>query len=80
MSVYVYDCTNVVYMWCAYCIYNYVNKFEARSLFSTSHLKIITLFSLIIKDIGYHSHLFSEFWQKMLYFMNKYEHTRRPHC
>ena len=23
-----------------YCIYYYVNKFEARSLFSTSHLKV----------------------------------------
>ena len=31
--------TNVVYMFCVYCIYYYVNKFEARSLFSTSHLK-----------------------------------------
>ena len=38
MSPYVCDCTNVVYMFCVYCIYNYVNKFEARSLFSTSHL------------------------------------------
>ena len=42
MSPYVCDCTNVVYtcMFCVYCIYYYVNKFEARSLFSTSHLKI----------------------------------------
>ena len=40
MSPYVCDCTNVVYMFCVYCIYNYVNKFEARSLFSTSHLNI----------------------------------------
>ena len=39
MSPYVCDCTNVVYMFCVYCIYYYVNKFEARSLFSTSHLK-----------------------------------------
>ena len=39
MSPYVCDCTNVVYMLCVYCIYYYVNKFEARSLFSTSHLK-----------------------------------------
>ena len=38
MSPYVCDCTNVVYMFCVYCIYYYVNKFEARSLFSTSHL------------------------------------------
>ena len=37
MSPYVCDCTNVVYMFCVYCIYYYVNKFEARSLFSTSH-------------------------------------------
>ena len=41
MSPYVCDCTNVVYMFCVYCIYYYVNKFEARSLFSTSHLKKI---------------------------------------
>ena len=40
MSPYVCDCTNVVYMFCVYCIYYYVNKFEARSLFSTSHLTI----------------------------------------
>ena len=39
MSPYVCDCTNVVYMFCVYCIYYYVNKFEARSLFSTSHLE-----------------------------------------
>ena len=39
MSPYVCDCTNVVYMFCVYCIYYNVNKFEARSLFSTSHLK-----------------------------------------
>ena len=39
MSPYVCDCTNVVYMFCIYCIYYYANKFEARSLFSTSHLK-----------------------------------------
>ena len=38
MSPYVCDCTNVVYMFCVYCIYYYVNKFEVRSLFSTSHL------------------------------------------
>ena len=38
---YIYDCTNVVYMFCVYCIYYYVNKFEARSLFSTSHLYIV---------------------------------------
>ena len=38
MSPYVCDCTNVVYMFCVYCIYNYLNKFEARSLFSTSYL------------------------------------------
>ena len=38
MSPYVCDCTNVVYMFCVYCIYYYVNKFEARSSFSTSHL------------------------------------------
>ena len=38
MSPYVCDCTNVVYMFCVYCIYYYVNKFEARSLFSTSHI------------------------------------------
>ena len=43
MSPYVCDCTNVVYMFCVYCIYNYVNKFEARSLFSTSHLKKTTI-------------------------------------
>ena len=40
MSPYVCDCTNVVYMFCVYCIYYYVNKFEARSSFSTSHLNI----------------------------------------
>ena len=39
---YVCDCTNVVYMFCVYCIYYYVNKFEARSLFSTSHLEAAT--------------------------------------
>ena len=39
MSPYVCDCTNVVYMFCVYC--NYVNKFEARSLFSITHLKKI---------------------------------------
>ena len=27
MSPYVCDCTNVVYMFCVYCIYYYVNKF-----------------------------------------------------
>ena len=32
-------CTYVVGMLCVYCIYNYVNKFEARSLFSASHLE-----------------------------------------
>ena len=31
-------CMNVVYMLCVYYRYNYVNKLEARSLFSTSHL------------------------------------------
>ena len=35
MSPYVCYCTNVVYMFCVYCIYYYVNKFEARSLFKT---------------------------------------------
>ena len=40
MSPYVCDCTNVVYMFCVYCIYYYVNKFEARSSFSTSHLHV----------------------------------------
>ena len=39
MSLYVCDCTNVVYMLCVYCTYNYVNKLEARSLLSTSHFK-----------------------------------------
>ena len=39
MSLYVCHCTNVVYMLCVHCIYIYVNKFEARSLFSTSNLK-----------------------------------------
>ena len=36
MFLYVCDCTNVVYMLCAYCINKYVNKFQARSLFYTS--------------------------------------------
>ena len=40
MLLYVYDCIYVVYMLCVYCIYNYVNKFEVRSLFSTSHLNV----------------------------------------
>ena len=39
ISPYVCDCTNVVYMFCVYCLYNYINKLEARSLFSTSYLK-----------------------------------------
>ena len=43
MSLYVCVCTNAVYMLCAYCIYNYVNIFEARSLYSTSHLKTLLL-------------------------------------
>ena len=43
MSLYVCVCTNAVYMLCAYCIYNYVNIFEARSLYSTSHLKNLLL-------------------------------------
>ena len=43
MSPYVCDCTNVVYMFCVYCIYYYVNKFDARSSFSTSHLNITSL-------------------------------------
>ena len=46
MSPYVCDCTNVVYMFCVYCIYYYVNKFEARSLFSTSHLKLISTYCM----------------------------------
>ena len=38
---YVCGCMNVVnIMLCVYCIYNYVIKIKARSLFSTSHLKI----------------------------------------
>ena len=43
VPLYVCDCTSVVYMFCVYCIYYYVNKFEARSLFSTSHLNSINL-------------------------------------
>ena len=43
MSPYVCGCTNVAYLFCVYCLYNYVNKFEARSLFFTSHLKNINL-------------------------------------
>ena len=42
MSPYVCDCTNVVCMFYVYCIYYYVIKFEARSLFSTSHLTTTT--------------------------------------
>ena len=38
MPQYVCDCTNLVYMLYVYGIYTYVNKFEARSLFSTSNL------------------------------------------
>ena len=30
MSLYLCDCTNVVCMLLVYCIYNYVNKFDAR--------------------------------------------------
>ena len=54
MSSYVCDCTNVVYMFCVYCIYYYVNKFEARSLFSTSHLKtpLASYFTMEIKSLG----------------------------
>ena len=44
MSPYECDCTNVVYMFCVYCLNNYVNKFEARSLFSTSHLKKFAMY------------------------------------
>ena len=52
MSLYVCVCTNVVYMLCVYCIYNYVNKFEARSLFSTSYLKKYILQIQTQKDIN----------------------------
>ena len=51
MSPYVCDCTNVVYMFCVYCIYYYVNKFEARSLFSTSHLHHLCVYSISNYDI-----------------------------
>ena len=34
-------------MFCVYCLYNYVNKFEARSLFSTSHLNAFDILSML---------------------------------
>ena len=47
-----------------YSIYNYVNKFEARSLFSTSHLKI----GIITKSVSffYKQHFFLENQRKKL--------------
>ena len=48
MSLYVCDCTNVVCMFSCLFIYYYVNKFEARSLFSTSLLNSWKLINDII--------------------------------
>ena len=69
MSPYVCDCTNVVYMFCVYCIYYYVNKFEARSSFSTSHLKLMVrhpgstavLLQLPVNEL----HQIDGFWKTM---------------
>ena len=41
-------------MLCVYCIYNYVNKFEARSLFSTAHLKLsISVLLMFVEAMFY---------------------------
>ena len=79
MTLYVYDCTNVVYMLCVYYIYNYVNKFEARSLFSTSHLTDIYYITKInyynitlsaVTQINFKKFILNIYQYKRLYYAN----------